>query len=60
VVIKCGESLAVELENSNLFNVLGGEALVVGGNQCALAVAERDDNSTEFNDLERGILSNVS
>lgn len=55
-----GELLALELDVGNDVDELGVDSLVVGGDQGTLGVGERDDGSAELDDLEGGVLGNVT
>lgn len=60
VVLELGQGLAVDLDIGNSSDVLGGEAGRVTSNQGTLGVGEGDDGTTELNNLEGGVLGNVS
>lgn len=55
-----GELLTLELEVCNDVDELGCDSLVVSGDQSTLAVGEGDDGTTKLNDLECGVLGNVT
>lgn len=55
-----GESLAVELEVGNNVDDLRGEALLAGSDDGTLGVGERGDGTAELDDLEGGVLSDVT
>jgi len=49
-----------DLDVSNLSNLSGGETLGSGGNESTLGVGKRDNGTTELNDLESSVLSDVT
>jgi hypothetical protein len=59
-VSEVGEVLALELELGDLGDGLDGESLGAGGDEGSLGVGEREDGSSELNDLEGGVLQTKS
>lgn len=55
-----GELLALDLGLSDELDLLGGEATLAVDDEGALAVAQGDDGTAELNDLEGGVLGNVT
>jgi len=52
--------LTVELELGDLLDVLGGNALLAGGDEGAFGIGERENGATEFDDLEGSVLGDVA
>jgi hypothetical protein len=55
-----GQLLAVDLKVGDVVDDVGVEAGVAGGDERALAVRERDDGAAELDDLQRGVLGDVT
>ena len=55
-----GELLALDLQVGDGVDLGGGEAGVTDGDQGALAVGQRDDGTAQLDDLESGVLGDVT
>jgi len=60
LALDLAQDALLELEGANLEDILLSEASLVAGDQTALRVAHTEHASTEFDDLESGVLSDVA
>jgi hypothetical protein len=60
LVLESSQGLVLDLESSNVVDLLRGERRTLLGDKSSLGVRQRDDGTTKLDDLESSVLGNVA